>query len=193
MGNAQSENSGFTLIELMVTIAVLGIMLAAALPSFADFFDKYRLRGAVDDVVSLLSNARAESVKTGLDVRIDFAGGSTAWCVAANPAVVPGGGAPILDPGNCDCTAGTCGAMPDGQSLVVPVGEHGNVSASAANVGQWFVYDSKLGLVGDLNAHTATLASPTGKYSLAIVVTPLGQANVCVPTGMPGIAGFVPC
>jgi prepilin-type N-terminal cleavage/methylation domain-containing protein len=34
------QESGFTLVELMVTLAVMGIVLAAAAPSFAEFFDK---------------------------------------------------------------------------------------------------------------------------------------------------------
>lgn len=80
MGRDRSECSGFTLIELMVTIAVLAILLAVALPSFADFFDKYRLRGAVDDVVSVISNARAESVKADRDVNISFGGTAPQWC-----------------------------------------------------------------------------------------------------------------
>jgi prepilin-type N-terminal cleavage/methylation domain-containing protein len=47
---------GFTLIELMVTLAVMAVVLAAAAPSFADFFDKSRVRGAADGVISLIGN-----------------------------------------------------------------------------------------------------------------------------------------
>lgn len=185
--------SGFTLVELMVTLAVLAIILAAAVPSFADFFDKYRLRGAVDDVVSVISDARAESVKIGRDVRVDFAGTTSAWCVAANPAAAPSGGAAIGSPADCDCSAGTCGAMPDGSVLAVPVGGHAGITASAATVAEAFNFDSRLGLISPLAAHSATFTSPSGKYSLAVTVNPLGQASVCVPTGKPVIAGVSSC
>lgn len=188
-----SLGRGFTLVELMVTIAVLAIMLAAAAPSFADFFDKYRLRGAVDDVVSVISNARAESVKSGRDVRVDFAGAATAWCVAANPAGAPTAGQPIGNPPDCDCSTGTCGAMPDGQVLSVPVGAHGNVGASAPTLALAFVFNSKLGLVNPLAAQAATFTSPAGRYSMAVTVTPLGQASVCVPIGQRAIAGVPSC
>ena len=86
---ARSRIKGVTLIELMVTIAVLAIVLAAATPSFTDFFDRYRLRGAVDDVVSVISNARAEAVKGDRDVAVSIGGTTGAWCVGANAAVEP--------------------------------------------------------------------------------------------------------
>lgn len=190
---ARSGSSGFTLIELMVTLAVLAILAAIAAPSFADFIDKYRLRGAVDDVVSVISNARAESVKTGLDVRVDFAGTTTNWCVAANPAVVPTAGQRIGSPADCDCSTGTCGNMPDGMPLSVPVGAHVGVTTNAATVAEAFEFNSKLGVVNPLAQHMATLISPAGKYFMAAVVNPLGQASVCVPAGKPVIAGVPSC
>lgn len=190
---SKSPGLGFTLIELMVTLSVLAILAVAAAPSFADFFDRYRLRGAVDDVVSVISIARAESVKSGRDVRIDFAGTTTAWCVAANPAPAPASGLLIEPPSSCDCIAGTCSAMPDGQVLSVPVGVHGNVGASSATLALAFVFDSKLGLVRPLDAHAATFTSPAGKYSMAVNVNPLGQAGACVPTGQRAIAGVPSC
>ena len=52
------ERQGFTLIELMISLLVLAILAALATPSFADFFERNRVRGAADDVVSLISNAR---------------------------------------------------------------------------------------------------------------------------------------
>lgn len=192
---ASSGNSGFTLIELMVTLAVLAILAAIAAPSFADIIDKFRLRGAVDDVVSVIANARAESVKSGLDVRVDFAGTTGAWCVAANPAVVPTAGERIDTAADCDCSASTstCIAMPNENLLSVPVGSHTGVTVTPATVGKAFTFNSKLGVVSPLVTHSVTLISPAGKYFLAATVNPLGQASVCVPIGKPVIAGVSSC
>ena len=192
---ARSYRLGFTLIELMVTIAVLAILVTLAMPSFSDFFDRYRLRGAVDDVISVISNARAESVKTGLDVRVDFAGTTTDWCVAANPAVVPTAGEPIVEPPDCNCSTGTCSAMPGGQVLAVPVNEHGKVSASGPTVMVAFVFDSKLGMITPLGTASATFRSPTSKYAMQVNVNAMGQASVCRPSTPPEpvIAGVPTC
>lgn len=181
---------GVTLVELMVTIAVLAIVLAAATPSFADFFDKYRLRGAVDDVVSVISLARAEAVKGDRDVTVSIGGTTAAWCVGANAAVDPVGGAPVGGAVACDCaTANAC--LVGGQELRVAPGKHADVDIGA--VGGSFTFDSKLGVVMPLGAASATLTSPTGKYDIQVNVNALGQASACVPAGKPAIPGVQSC
>jgi prepilin-type N-terminal cleavage/methylation domain-containing protein len=48
---------GVTLIELVVAMTVLAILATAALPAYRDFFERYRLRGAVDEVTSAIAQA----------------------------------------------------------------------------------------------------------------------------------------
>ena len=69
-----SHGQGFTLIELMVALAVLAILAMAALPAYRDFFERYRLRGAVDDVTSVIATARAGAVKADRDVNVSIGG-----------------------------------------------------------------------------------------------------------------------
>jgi type IV fimbrial biogenesis protein FimT len=182
--------SGFTLIELMVTLAVLAILLVAAVPSFVDFFDRYRLRGAVDDVVSVISNARAASVKADRDVNIAFGGTTSAWCVGANGAADPSGGNPVPAVAACDCTNNSA-CLVGGERIAVDAGKHGNVAVNS--VGTSFTYNSKLGLIEPLGSATATFTSPAGKYDMRLDVNALGQASVCVPSGKPAIAGVTSC
>ncbi len=54
---------GVTLIELLVTLAVLAAVLAWGIPAFGDFLANSRMSGAVNDVVSALHLARNEAVK----------------------------------------------------------------------------------------------------------------------------------
>jgi prepilin-type N-terminal cleavage/methylation domain-containing protein len=185
-----NPDNGFTLIELMVTLAVLAVVLVAAVPSFVDFMDKYRLRGAVDDVVSVISNARAASVKADRDANIAFSGTTTAWCIGANAAVEPTGGneAPVATA--CDCTdASKC--LVDGQRFAVNVGQHSGIAVNS--VATTFNYSSKLGLITPLGNATATFTSPRGKYDMRVNINALGQASVCTPAGKPAIAGVTPC
>lgn len=54
---------GFTLVEMMVTLSVLSVMLAVAVPSFTEFIANQRIRAAASDLHSTLLLARSEAIK----------------------------------------------------------------------------------------------------------------------------------
>lgn len=55
--------SGFTLVELMVTVAVLAILIGLAVPSFVDVTLGSKLREQANDMVAAVALARSEAVK----------------------------------------------------------------------------------------------------------------------------------
>ena len=59
---------GFTLIESMVALAVLGILAVVAMPGMQKVVAKQRMRSASYDVVSDLTLARSEALKRGVRV-----------------------------------------------------------------------------------------------------------------------------
>ena len=56
--------SGFTLIELMVTIAVLAVLLGLALPSFQGSLRSNRVATATNDMLASLALARSEAIRS---------------------------------------------------------------------------------------------------------------------------------
>lgn len=62
------RSAGFTLIELTVTVAVLGVLLSVAAPSFRDLQAAQRVRSAANSLVSDLVLARSEALKRGRNV-----------------------------------------------------------------------------------------------------------------------------
>ncbi len=69
---------GFTLIEAMVAIAVLGILLVVALPGMQKVMAKQRMRSASYDVMSDITLARSEALKRNSTVVMEPLSG-TDW------------------------------------------------------------------------------------------------------------------
>ena len=51
------NNKGFSLIEILVIVAIVGILAAIAVPSFASSFDRVKLNQAVVEVRGILQEA----------------------------------------------------------------------------------------------------------------------------------------
>lgn len=80
MRDKENRNLGFTLIELMVTISIAGILLAIAIPSFTSVISSNRLTTSANELVTALNLARSEAIKRGIQVTL-LRNGSTnqAW------------------------------------------------------------------------------------------------------------------
>ena len=64
------KNHGFTLIELMVTIAVMAIIATMVAPSFGDMLLKQDLNRSTQELVGQLNNARSKAVLERREVKI---------------------------------------------------------------------------------------------------------------------------
>ena len=62
--------SGFTIVELMITVAVVGIFLVVAIPSYTDFIARNRVDVEVQEYRSILTLARSEAIKQNRSVTV---------------------------------------------------------------------------------------------------------------------------
>jgi len=73
---------GFTLIELMVTIAIIGLVALFGIPAFGDFVLNNRLRGQTSNFIAQLTHARSEAMRTA--TRVTVCPGTAGGCAGSN-------------------------------------------------------------------------------------------------------------
>lgn len=81
------RRSGFTLVELMVVVAVLAALLSIGGPSFMEWIQNSRIRTAAESLQNGLQVARAEAVRRNTNVEFILQGGS-GWLVQLQQGAV---------------------------------------------------------------------------------------------------------
>ena len=186
MPTQRKPSTGFTLIELMVTLAVLFIFFIMAMPSFAGLKQRSAIRGAGDQVLAFWNEARFQAVKRNQMVKVGVRTGSNgAFCLGAATTTDEADATP------CDCmsaapSSNVCDVMryPANQS------EWNNVTVSAISMGGTsnllsimpvVIEPKRTTLTEAADKGTISLAGPPGQmaYKLNLYVDPLGRGLLC--------------
>jgi type IV fimbrial biogenesis protein FimT len=101
---APTLQAGYTLTELLVVVAIVGIMTAAAVPNFTQMMQKQKVDSQVSALVSAMRSARAEAVKRGQQVTL---------CATNNP----NDNLPVCAIGNPDWSRGWVVFVDNGPNL----------------------------------------------------------------------------
>jgi type IV fimbrial biogenesis protein FimT len=66
------NNSGFTIMELAIVIAIIGILAGIAIPNIIGLMPRYRLKSAVLDLSSNMQRARLTAIKQNTTCTVTF-------------------------------------------------------------------------------------------------------------------------
>jgi type IV fimbrial biogenesis protein FimT len=73
------KQTGLTLVELMVTLAVVSTLLAVGIPQFKNTTANSRLTSGINTLSGDFSFARTEAIKRGVPVTVTITGGGSDW------------------------------------------------------------------------------------------------------------------
>jgi type IV fimbrial biogenesis protein FimT len=168
------RTSGFTLIELMVTISVAAVMLTLAAPSFISYQRNSELTTAATSYSAALSAARGEAMKRQLNTLVRPVSGNswtTGWMIYSD-----------VD-WDFAYTAGTDVQIYT-QAAVAPTLSV-DVDTTASDATSHYIMFSGAGFLRNQSGGTASSAavefkSSTGEKRL-VIVSPAGRMRVCNP------------
>ena len=167
-----SRAAGFSLIELVVTLVIVGILLGVALPSYSAYLQNAKIRTAASSVQTGLQLARTQAIL--LNLPVDFTRTSATgagWSVGLQSAAV----CPIAVLPNCpliESKSNQEGGIQEvevgGSTLTVSFNGFGQNTTGATTI----TFENSIGGV----------CAPGGPMRcLNVVIAPGGQARICDP------------
>lgn len=179
-------HQGFTLIEMIIAIAVAAILVAIAVPSFLAQIDKNQVKSAADELYAQLQFARSEAVKRNRTVRVYFKkvnADGTQWCY----------GLKVNAACNCQQTDDTAVdyCEIDGVRKSVSNGDHNSITIANGT--------DPFGGVVSFNPMHGTAAAGNAEFEsgggrkIRVTVSNLGRIRLCSPTGTGNILDYPQC
>lgn len=68
----RKKSAGFSMVELLVVVGLIGVMAAFALPGIARYIRNYRIRAAANDVATALQQARLRAITNNVNYGVLF-------------------------------------------------------------------------------------------------------------------------
>ncbi|WP_432741316.1 GspH/FimT family pseudopilin [Methylobacter sp. G7] len=172
----RQKHAGFTLLEVMIVVAIIGILAAIAVPSYQDMLERNRLKQAAEGLKSDMQFARTEAIKRSQTVLVTRTPGNAGtWCYGLSIKAA------------CSCAQLTTTAA-DYCEIKRVLGTDFSTTNMEAAVGNNSSFNSRRGTIG-----ASGVTFSTNNYAARVVFTDVGRVRICTPSGSTGISNYPVC
>ena len=165
---------GFTIIEMVASIAVLALLLFVAVPSFSTFLRNQQIRVAGDAILNGLQVARAEAMRRNVSVQVAVNVPATGWTVSESAS-----GAPIQSRTHEEGSPNAIVATTPGGATTITFTPLGGVTSNADGSLPVNQFDIRFNNPGGVVCQTTINAA--GQRCLRILVSGGGSTRMCDP------------
>ena len=162
--------SGFSLIEILVTIAILAILLGLAMPSFTSIINSNRLSSAGNEFLATLQAARIEAIRRNARVVVCSSNNADSGAPTCATTGVIRGYVAFVDDGAGVASAARNDALDAGEAIV---------RANAMSDNLQIVVSPAVAATGSISYRSDGLAHATNGALLA------GSVSICMATTTP--------
>ena len=181
-----SRHRGFTLVEVLMSVVLIAIGMALALPSYRDMVEKRQVTNGAEQLASFVNAAQGAAMKTNDEIWVSWVRtGTHEWCIGANEETA------------CVCTEDAACQI-SGQDFVIDA-SHASPQVYmepivGGGVDSAYAFDPIRGLMTDLGDSLALeLRSQSDDFRLSLMVNNTGRVILCSPDADRAVPGYALC
>jgi len=164
------QQLGFNLTELMITVAIIGILSSIAVPSFQSMIARNQLQEAIEGLKSDMMFARSQAIKNSTNINISLKKTTSSWCYGISDSDTA-----------CNCeTANNCAIKSiDGSQF----------TSITLDADDDFTFEFRRGEPDLLGGSTLS----NSLYEARVVISRIGRIRICNPTSGKELGGYDDC
>jgi len=183
--------AGLTLIEILVGVAILGVIVAVAVPSMSDLLERRRVIAAAEEVAGILNYAKAETNATNSELDVNFQPDSAMSCAVVAPAV---------GYNRCQCNRTPSTVCQNSGAVALRLFQLPKTYVKFEAAATWGSLANRYYL--KFSRHQSVIEMPdfhvdvTGLkkgYNLRVEVNTIGRVKICSPSAANAITGYGAC